>query len=179
MPSTRLAVRFLVLSGLAATLAIAQSQRQLRIVSGPIAKAPVSVRNWKNPYEQQPAAIKAGEKLFRQHCAQCHGEDARGMGKAAALRSAPVQNATSGELVWFLRGGNPAKGMPSWSGLPLQRRWQIVTFLKSLPPAVRAQELPVHSEVTAHSSDDAAGSTGDSLLLGAPNRTCGGLVKME
>jgi hypothetical protein len=43
-----------------------------------------------------------------------------------------VQNATSGELVWFLRNGNLWLGMPSWSGLPVQRRWQIVTYLKSL-----------------------------------------------
>jgi hypothetical protein len=43
-----------------------------------------------------------------------------------------VQNATAGELVWFLRNGNLWSGMPSWSGLPKERRWQIVTYLKSL-----------------------------------------------
>ncbi len=43
-----------------------------------------------------------------------------------------VQNATPGEMVWFLRNGNLAAGMPSWSGLPLERRWQIVAYLKTL-----------------------------------------------
>jgi mono/diheme cytochrome c family protein len=97
-----------------------------------IARAPIKVRDWKNPYEGQPDAILAGEKLFRQHCVECHGEDARGIGRAMDLHSAGVQNATPGELVWFLRNGNLAAGMPSWSGLPNQRRWQIVAYLKTL-----------------------------------------------
>jgi len=42
-----------------------------------------------------------------------------------------VQNATPGELGWFLRNANLRRGMPSWSGLPEQRRWQLVAYLKS------------------------------------------------
>ncbi len=97
-----------------------------------IAQAPAKARSWKNPYEGQPDGLLAGEKLFRQHCAECHGDDARGIGHAADLRSSGVQNASPGELEWFLRNGNLRAGMPSWSGLPEQRRWQIVTYLKSL-----------------------------------------------
>ena len=62
----------------------------------------------------------------------CHGQNARGMRNAISLRTPQVQHATAGELVWFLRNGNLFHGMPSWSGLPEQRRWQIVTYLKSL-----------------------------------------------
>lgn len=97
-----------------------------------IAQAPAKARTWKNPYENQPDAISAGAKLYRQHCAECHGDDARGIGHAADLHSTGVQNATPGELAWFLRNGNLAYGMPSWSGLPEQRRWQIVSYLKTL-----------------------------------------------
>jgi mono/diheme cytochrome c family protein len=97
-----------------------------------IAQAPLAARGWHNPYEGQPDAVAAGKKLFLQHCAECHGDDARGKGRAANLRSPGVQNATPGELVWFLRNGNLWRGMPSWSGLPVERRWQIVTYLKSL-----------------------------------------------
>jgi len=97
-----------------------------------IAQAPIKMRAWKNPYEGQPEAILAGEKLYRQHCAECHGDDARGKDHAADLRRIGVQNATPGELVWFLRNGNLAKGMPSWAGLPVERRWQIVSYLKTL-----------------------------------------------
>lgn len=97
-----------------------------------IARAPVKTRTWKNPYEGQPDAIAAGEKLYRQHCAECHGENALGTRTVANLRMADVQGATPGELVWFLRNGNIANGMPSWAGLPEQRRWQIVAYIKTL-----------------------------------------------
>ena len=97
-----------------------------------IAQAPAKARDWKNPYEGDPDAVLAGKKLYGQHCAECHGANARGMRNAINLRSPQVQNATPGELVWFLRNGNLFHGMPSWSGLPDQRRWQIVTYLKSL-----------------------------------------------
>lgn len=97
-----------------------------------IARAPIRTRAWKNPYEGRPEALEAGEKLFRQHCAECHGENARGLGNAANLRLPDVQSATPGELEWLLRNGNLAGGMPSWSGLPAERRWQIVAYVKSL-----------------------------------------------
>ncbi len=97
-----------------------------------IAQAPAKARDWKNPYEGDPDAVLAGKKLYLQHCAECHGKNARGMRNAISLRTPQVQNATAGELVWLLRNGNLFHGMPSWSGLPEQRRWQIVTYLKSL-----------------------------------------------
>jgi cytochrome c oxidase cbb3-type subunit 2 len=97
-----------------------------------IAQAPAKTRDWKNPYEGKSDALLAGKKLYLQHCAECHGQNARGMRNAISLRTPQVQNATPGELVWFLRNGNLFHGMPAWSGLPEQRRWQIVTYLKSL-----------------------------------------------
>jgi len=99
-----------------------------------IAQAPARARNQKNPYEGQADAISAGQKLFKQHCAECHGDDARGA-HGPDLRSPGVQNATPGELAWLLRNGNLAHGMPPWAGIPEQRRWQIVTYLKSLGPS--------------------------------------------
>ena len=97
-----------------------------------IAKAPVKTRQCHNPYEDQPSALLAGKKLYIQHCAGCHGANGRGIGRAVNLHLPYVQRATPGELEWFLRNGNLWAGMPSWSGLPEQRRWQIVSYLKSL-----------------------------------------------
>jgi mono/diheme cytochrome c family protein len=97
-----------------------------------IAQAPAKARSLHNPYEGAEDALRAGEKLYRQHCEECHGSDARGSAHAANLRAPDVQNATPGELEWLLRNGNLRSGMPSWSGLPEPRRWQIVTYLKSL-----------------------------------------------
>jgi len=85
-----------------------------------------------NPYAGQDDAVAAGRKLFRQQCAQCHGADASGSRSAPPLRSQHVRDATAGELFWFLTDGDLKRGMPSWSRAPEQRRWQLVTFLKSL-----------------------------------------------
>jgi mono/diheme cytochrome c family protein len=103
-----------------------------RGVLAAIAKAPAKSRDLKSPYEGRSEAIAAGEKLFRQHCAECHGEDAFGRGHAVNLHSPGVQNATPGELAWLLRNGNLSRGMPPWAGIPEQRRWQIIAYVKSL-----------------------------------------------
>jgi mono/diheme cytochrome c family protein len=127
-----LVIGFLMFASLAAVVFSDQCDDS-RAIFAVIARAPAKARDQKNPYEGQPDAIAAGQKLFRQHCAECHGDDARGRGRAVDLHSPAVQNASPGELAWFLRSGNLRHGMPSWSGLPEQRRWQIVAYLKTLP----------------------------------------------
>jgi mono/diheme cytochrome c family protein len=85
-----------------------------------------------NPYANQADAIAGGSRLFADHCAKCHGDDALGRGKKPSLRSGEVQQATDGEIFWLLRNGYLKKGMPSWSALPEPSRWQIVAYVKSL-----------------------------------------------
>lgn len=128
-------VALLLFGTFAAAAAIHDSGVDGRGVLKVIAQAPSEARTRRNPYSDDPRAIAAGQKLFRQHCAECHGVDARGRNGAPDLRSSAIQNATAGELTWFLRNGNLAHGMPSWSGLPEQRRWQIVSYIKSLERA--------------------------------------------
>ena len=93
---------------------------------------PRSAQSLENPYAGQAEAVAAGHKLFEQHCAECHGQDARGLERAADLHSPAIQNDPPGTLFWALRNGRVRKGMPSWSQLPDQRLWQIVTYLKTL-----------------------------------------------
>ena len=83
-------------------------------------------------YIGQDDQIRAGEKLFRRHCAECHGADGRGIGKAANLQAPHVQTKSPTELVEFLRNGDLWRGMPSWAGMPEERRWQIVAYIKTL-----------------------------------------------
>ena len=85
-----------------------------------------------NPFAGNSKAISGGEKLFHQNCAQCHGSDASGREKHPPLRSDRVRAATPGELYWLLTNGIMRNGMPSWSKLPEQQRWQIVSYLKTL-----------------------------------------------
>jgi mono/diheme cytochrome c family protein len=97
-----------------------------------IARAPASAREEQNPYRDDKDAVLAGGKLFREHCEECHGTDGRGNQQSADLCASDVQKATPGELEWLLRNGNLTHGMPSWSGLPPQRLWQIVVYIKTL-----------------------------------------------
>jgi mono/diheme cytochrome c family protein len=89
-----------------------------------------------NPFRDQPEAIQAGRLLFADHCAQCHGENAEGKNKRPSLRTARIQSqASEGAVHWLLFNGNVRHGMPSWSKLPDQQLWQLVTFVRSLKAA--------------------------------------------
>jgi len=124
-----------VVSALMLVTSLAVAARKPKSEDGPAAqlsKAPPSAQSLKNPYAGQAEAAAAGRKLFEQHCAQCHGQDARGLERAADLHSPAIQDAPPGVLFWALRNGRVRKGMPSWSQLPDQQLWQIVTYLKTL-----------------------------------------------
>jgi mono/diheme cytochrome c family protein len=103
-------------------------------------KAPEKARNRTNPLENDPDAVAAGAILFEQHCAECHGDAARGGKKGPSLRADEVQRATSGAIFWILTNGVVRKGMPVWSKLPEPQRWQLVRYIKSLGAAVPAPD---------------------------------------
>jgi len=99
-----------------------------------LTKAPEKASVEPNPFEKDPDAVIAGQFLFENHCAECHGEAGIGVKKAPSLRASEVQNASPGTLFWLLTSGVTRKGMPVWSKLPDAQRWQIVRYLKSLGP---------------------------------------------
>ena len=85
-----------------------------------------------NPYESNAAAIQAGEKLYQRYCSACHGKQAEGIGRNPSLHSPTLAKASPGALYWLLRNGSLGKGMPTWSHLPPEQRWQLVSWMKSL-----------------------------------------------
>jgi mono/diheme cytochrome c family protein len=95
--------------------------------------APAAAAKDKNPYAGSASAAATGKKVYAQNCAQCHGNNLQGMGPAPALDTPAVRSAKPGELFWFITTGKLSSGMPSWSQLSNQQRWQIVTFLESRP----------------------------------------------
>ena len=98
-------------------------------------KVPAKDRARPNPLVSDPEAPAAGAKIFAEHCAACHGEDAEGkQGKKVRpnLHADRIKQATPGELYWVLTNGSLKNGMPAWSRLPEPQRWQLVTYLKSL-----------------------------------------------
>jgi thiosulfate dehydrogenase len=121
-----LRVAYLLL--LCAAMLGAQDHKWLERVSG-------DVRAKKNPLTHDKDSTKAGEKVYRKECAQCHGEHAEGKtGKKVRppLKSDVVKHASDGELFWLLANGSVRNGMPSWSELPEGVRWQVVSFLRKL-----------------------------------------------
>lgn len=103
-----------------------------------LARVPEKARAKRNPMEHNSEALAAGRKLFERHCAQCHGGSAEGSKRGPSLRDG-ARRATPGELFWILTNGIVAHGMPAWSKLPDEQRWQIVTFLREIEgPSARS-----------------------------------------
>jgi mono/diheme cytochrome c family protein len=88
-----------------------------------------------NPLAKSPQVAEAGKVLFESNCARCHGADANGIHKRPSLRSERVRHASDGDLWWMLQHGDPYGGMPPWNSLPEQQRWQIIAYIRNLPPA--------------------------------------------
>ena len=98
-----------------------------------LAKAPKKAAARRNPLESDAEAPAAGAQLFARHCAECHGETAEGGKKGPSLRAPEVQQSPPGAIFWLLTNGSLKNGMPPWSRLPEAQRWQLITYLKSLP----------------------------------------------
>jgi len=103
---------------------------------GWLSKVPAKDRGRPNPFASDSDAPAAGAKIFAEHCASCHGEDAEGKTQGKHVRpnlhADRIKAATPGELFWLLTNGSQKNGMPSWSRLPDAQRWQLITYLKSL-----------------------------------------------
>lgn len=82
-----------------------------------------------------------GAKLFREHCALCHGErgDGRGVRREGLTRSprdftnASWRRSTSPRRVFYtIREGLPRTPMPGWKALSQQDAWDMTAYVLSL-----------------------------------------------
>src|SRR5437870_6220695 len=116
--------------------------------------APASAKEMKNPYGDQRLASE--KQLYHLRCARCHGENGEGSGNIPALASGRAQSASDGELFWYITKGDVNNGMPSWSTLPRQQRWQIVTYLRVLggskPGSPRVRTTPAEAVAAGFSA---------------------------
>ncbi len=87
------------------------------------------IAHLENPLANAPDAAVAGAKLYERYCSACHGKNGEGVGRNPGVHGPNVRNASPGALFWLLRNGRLATGMPSWSQLPPEQRWQIVSWL--------------------------------------------------
>jgi predicted CXXCH cytochrome family protein len=93
-----------------------------------------------NPLKPDEANIAAGASAFQQKCAVCHGFDGTGRTtigehvypRAPSLRQA-LPSLTDGQILPYINDGIRNTAMPAWD-LPENEIWQIVAFLRHMPP---------------------------------------------
>lgn len=96
------------------------------------------VSDVENPYAHDPGAPDRGARLFRTHCAICHGSEGRGGGKistkfppAPDLRYETICRRSDGFLYGTITAGGRAMP-PMREGLSSRDRWALVTHVRHL-----------------------------------------------
>jgi len=101
---------------------------------------PAEARERPNPVAASPDSLSAGAKLYREHCAICHGVS--GDGKSAWAETLPeppadltdpahMKRMTDGEIFWKISTGRDL--MPPFAErLREEERWQVVNYLRTL-----------------------------------------------
>ena len=85
-----------------------------------------------NPFAGDPAAVTAGQKMFESTCSVCHGVGATG-GRGPALNTGTfAHGAGDYDIFQTVRSGVAGTQMPSFSRLPANDVWKLVTYIKSL-----------------------------------------------
>jgi len=107
-------------------------------------KITVGGRADRNPFPSTPENIHEGKQNFSNYCMVCHGLDGQNTGVPFADRMSPpvpplsspaVQKYTDGQLKRIIDNGIFPSGMPASKGiLNDDEIWQIVVYLRNLPP---------------------------------------------
>jgi S-disulfanyl-L-cysteine oxidoreductase SoxD len=108
-----------------------------------------------NPLPATPENIAAGRETFSYYCVVCHGLDGQNTGVPFAekmfppvpsLASPNVQSYTDGQLEWIIANGLGPSGMPASRGiLSDEEIWDVVVYIRHLPPAGSLGEPPVYN----------------------------------
>lgn len=112
------------------------------------------------PPSSSPKLLALGKQIYAKQCAACHGIGGRGDGEAAYLlypkpRDLVAANyrlvstwervPTDQDLFDTITRGMPGSAMPSWEHLPVEQRWALVHYVKSLSEKsliVKPQKTP-------------------------------------
>lgn len=96
---------------------------------------------WPNPQPFTFDVVQAGEAIYRERCADCHGVTGSGdgpwalagPGKLPDLSSPHMDTHTDGEIFWWNKYGIPSLGMPALGDeLDDDDNWKVINFLRSL-----------------------------------------------
>ena len=100
-----------------------------------------------NPFGREPAAIRAGDELFHERCAVCHGQQAQGAMAADLVRTRSVRRGSQRALFQLIREGIPGTDMPPQPDLADEGIWQVISYLRSL--ALPGQQAPLEGDPEA------------------------------
>lgn len=103
----------------------------------PAGAAKFDLASVKEPWVATPEVVTAGQKLFKNNCAVCHGEKGDLVGGIPNARNLVEGQwkAGSGSIAHFkvLQNGLPGTQMVSFKGtLKPNERWAIVNFIDSI-----------------------------------------------
>src|SRR5579862_6016049 len=103
-------------------------------------KVPAEAKKLKNPVAPTPDGIATASAIYKDKCANCHGDKGVGDGPEATMYDPQPANLadahmmagmTDGEIYWKITEGR--KPMPSFKkDLTDEQRWQVVNFLRTL-----------------------------------------------
>ena len=124
---------------------------------------PEEIKKLKNPLEPSGPTLEAARGIYKDECAQCHGDRGRGDGPESAMHSpAPadltdaghMNGITDGEIFYQISQGK--KPMPSFKKrLTEEQRWGLVLFVRSLArPTTAADKNAAPGKDTASSPKD-------------------------
>ena len=115
-----------------------------------------------------PAQIRRGVALFREHCVQCHGA-IPGAPAAFALGMTPppanlvytAREWQPQEIFWMIKNGARMTGMPAWQfRLSDEEIWAVVAFARELPALspqtyreLKGEDTGVRTEVAVATAD--------------------------
>lgn len=136
----------------------ARTPGRLEIVLAHQIKQKITVGGKKdvNPLAPAEDNIRAGQANFSHYCVACHGLDGQNTGVPFADRMSPpvppltspaVQRYSDGQLKWVIENGIFPSGMPASKGILNEEEiWQIVTYIRNLPPQGSLGEPAMYSQ---------------------------------
>jgi len=141
--------------GLAAS---AEPGRLERSVAGRLVRLsiPADADRQQSPLGGQAEVWRQAREHYLDHCAVCHGRDAKGhteMGanmypKVPDLTSTEVQRRSDGALFYIIQNGIRWTGMPAWKNEHSpEDTWKLVAFIRKSPTLAEA-DMKLEEPVT-------------------------------
>ena len=127
---------------------------ETRVIEGAKRRITIRGRSDTNPIASTPDNIRAGRRNFTSYCMVCHGLDGQNTGVPFAekmsppvppLSSSAVQAYSDGQLHWIIANGVSPSGMPASKDIfGDEEIWQLVLYIRHLPPKGRLGEPQVY-----------------------------------